>query len=78
MEVRIGVQWSSRELEIEMADDANADAIAKNIEDAVSGGGMLWLTDTRGRRVGVPADRISYVELGSDASARRVGFGLSG
>ena len=77
MEVRIGVQWSSRELEIEMADDANADAVAKEIEDAISGGGMLWLTDTRGRRVGVPAERIAYVELGSEASIRRVGFGLS-
>jgi hypothetical protein len=77
MEVRIGVQWSSRELEIEMADDADADAVAKEIEDAISGGGMLWLTDTRGRRVGVPAERIAYVELGSDASIRRVGFGLS-
>ena len=78
MEVRIGVQWSSRELEIEMADDTNPDAVVKEIEDAVSGGGMLWLTDTRGRRVGVPAERIAYVELGSDAASRRVGFGLSG
>ena len=77
MEVRIGVQWSSRELEIEMADDTDPDAVAKEIEDAISGGGMLWLTDTRGRRVGVPAERIAYVELGTDA-ARRVGFGLSG
>ena len=31
--------------------------------------------DLRGRRVGVPAARIAYVELGSSSSERIVGFG---
>ena len=36
---------------------------------------MLWLTDTKGRRVGVPADKIAYVEIAADAGGRKVGFG---
>jgi len=35
---------------------------------------MLWLTDRRGRRVGVPANRIAYVEI-ARGEERRVGFG---
>ena len=38
---------------------------------------MLWLTDKRGRRVGVPASRIAYVEFGSPAGERVVGFGAA-
>ncbi|HEU5308116.1 MAG TPA: DUF3107 family protein, partial [Acidimicrobiia bacterium] len=36
---------------------------------------VVWLTDTKGRRVGVPAARIAYVELDEDGSNKRVGFG---
>jgi hypothetical protein len=36
---------------------------------------VLWLTDTKGRRVGVPTDKLAYVELGEDNAAKRVGFG---
>jgi hypothetical protein len=38
---------------------------------------VLWLTDRKGRRVGVPASRIAYVELGTPASERVVGFGAA-
>ena len=39
---------------------------------------MLWLTDRRGRKVGVPADKVAYVDIGADAGERRVGFAASG
>jgi hypothetical protein len=35
---------------------------------------MLWLTDRKGRRVGVPSAKLAYVEIGAEASERRVGF----
>jgi hypothetical protein len=35
---------------------------------------MLWLTDRRGRQVGVPADKVAYVDLGPATSDRRIGF----
>jgi hypothetical protein len=37
----------------------------------------LWLTDKKGRRVGVPVDKIAYVEIVTDAGGRKVGFGAS-
>jgi hypothetical protein len=47
----------------------------KEIETALGEDTVLWLTDRKGRRVGVPAARIAYVELGSPSSERIVGFG---
>lgn len=76
MEVRIGVTQSPKEIEIDLGDDADAAAVAKQIEDALTGDlGVLWLTDRKGRRVGVPAGKVAYVEIGSPTEDRRVGFG---
>ncbi len=76
MEVRIGVTQSPKELEVDLGDDADAAAVAKSVEDALSGDlGVLWLTDRKGRRVGVPAAKLAYVEIGSANEERRVGFG---
>jgi hypothetical protein len=74
MEVRIGVVYTTRELTIEM--DDTPEKIAATIEGALSNGdAVLWLTDTKGRRVGVPANKIAYVEVAADAGGRKVGFG---
>jgi hypothetical protein len=37
---------------------------------------VLWLTDAKGRRVGVPTDKIAYIEVAGDAGERKVGFGV--
>ena len=74
MDVRIGVTQTPKEIELEMSDDA--DGVAKAVEAAVAAGDkILWLTDRRGRRVGVPAAKLAYVEIGSPSEERRVGFG---
>ncbi len=73
MQVRIGVIYSPREIEVDIPDDESAD-LADHIEKALGDGSpVLWLNDRRGRRVGVVADKVAYVEIGSD-SERRVGF----
>lgn len=75
MEIRIGVTYSPKELEIEMDDDAAGDALVEQISASVGEeGSMLWLTDKKGRRVGVPTAKLSYVEIGAPHSERRVGF----
>ena len=75
MEVKIGVVYTPRELILELDEDATS--VASTIESAFSKGDtMLWLTDSKGRRVGVPVDKIAYVEVGSDAADRQVGFGV--
>lgn len=71
MEVKIGVLHAPRELVIET--DAAATDVERQLEDAVKGEGVLALTDSRGRRIVVPAANIAYVEIGTGTSGT-VGF----
>ena len=76
MDVRIGVTQSPRELSIELADDTDRDELKSQIEAALGGSiDVLWVTDKRGKDVGVPAAKLAYVELGSAESGRPIGFG---
>ena len=76
MDIRIGVVYTSRELNLET--DDSVDGVTATIESAISAGdGVLWLTDKKGRRVGVPVDKIAYVEIVTDTGGRKVGFGAS-
>jgi hypothetical protein len=75
LDVRIGVTYTPKEIEVEVSDDTDRDQLIKTIEDAVSSDGrMLWLTDRRGRSVGIPSGKLAYVEIGADTGERRVGF----
>ena len=74
MEVRIGVVYTARELTVET--DDSVETVSAAIENALAKGDtLLWLDDTKGRRVGVPVDKIAYVEVATDAGGRKVGFG---
>ena len=74
MDVRIGVLHCPKELTLEVETDAAS--LEKLVNDALhTDGGVLWLTDEHGRRIGLPAERLAYVELDDDASTKRVGFG---
>jgi hypothetical protein len=74
MEVRIGVVHTAKELSFET--DAEPDAIVKTLEAAIAkGASLVWLEDGKGRKVGVPADKVGYVELVVDDGTRKVGFG---
>ena len=76
MEIRIGITYSPKEIEIELADDESGDKLIEEISASVGEeGSMLWLTDKKGRRVGIPTAKLSYVEIGAPRSGdRRVGF----
>lgn len=71
MEVKIGVQHAQRELVLDS--DSTPEDIEAKLVEAVSAGGVLRLSDVKGRTVVVPADKIAYVELGSPTSST-VGF----
>ena len=76
MDVRIGIMQTAKELDVELGSDVEREELIATIESALaSGDGVLWLTDKRGRRVGVPAARVAYVEVGALTDDRRVGFG---
>jgi hypothetical protein len=76
MDVRIGVTYSPKELDLDLGDDVDRDALKKSIEAALSDDdGVLWLSDKRGREVAIPSSKVAYVELGSPEDERRIGFG---
>ena len=76
MDVRIGVNYSPKEISVELADDADREALKKSVAAALaSDANVLWLSDKRGRDVAVPASKITYVEIGSDSATKPIGFG---
>lgn len=70
MRVRIGVSDASREIELEIDD---VDAFVDEAEEAIKGETVLWVTDTEGHKVGIPARKISYIDISPD-SRRSAGF----
>jgi len=70
MEVKIGVQQAARELSIDV--DLNADEIQDAVNQALDGG-VLALSDAKGRRVVVPGDKVAYVDISTSVSGQ-VGF----
>jgi hypothetical protein len=76
VDVRIGITHSPKELEVEMPEDAERDKVVADIEKLLkTGDGVLWLTDRKGRRIGVPVVKVAYVEVGAPSPERRGGFG---
>jgi hypothetical protein len=75
VDVRIGVTYTSKEIDVEFGDDADASKIKALIEKALGDeAGVLWLTDRKGRQVGVPVSKLAYVEIGAPGDGRRIGF----
>ena len=73
MEVKIGVQFATRELVLESAQ--SADEVAAAVTESLRADlGVLTLVDEHGKRILVPADKLAYVEIG-ESEQRRVGFG---
>ncbi|MFI7002673.1 DUF3107 domain-containing protein [Nocardia sp. NPDC050175] len=72
MEVKIGISDSPRELLI------NSSQTPEEVETLVSGalngsGGVVSLTDDKGRKFLIQASKVAYVEIGTVTSGR-VGF----
>jgi hypothetical protein len=71
VEVKIGVQHAPRELVVET--DASPEDIEAQLTEAVTSSSLFRFTDTRGRTIAVPGDKIAYVEIGGGV-AGTVGF----
>jgi uncharacterized protein DUF3107 len=72
VEVKIGVQNVAREITFET--DTSSQEVAKAVAEALDKGGVLTLTDDKGRQVIVPGNVLGYVFLG-ESERRGVGFG---
>ena len=71
MEVRIGVVHTPKELTLDL--DGGVDEAFKTIDKAIKGGEtMVWLIDTKGRRVGVALDKLAYVEVDAQGIVRAI------
>ena len=78
VDVRIGVTYSPKEIDVELGDDADPAKLRSEIDEVLGGSeGVLWLTDRKGRQVAVPVAKVAYVEIGSPSDDRRIGFGGS-
>lgn len=76
VDVRIGVTQAPREINIELAEDADRDDLKSRVEAALAGdSAVLSIIDKRGNETFVPAAKIAYVELGSQEGSRSIGFG---
>lgn len=72
MEIKIGIRQAVRELTVET--EASAAAVEADFTAALADSGVLVLTEEKGRRILVPANQITYLDLGQE-KARPVGFG---
>ena len=72
MRVRIGIT-DSRQIELDVEDE---DAFKAEVETAFTEGSsrVLWVTDTKQRSVGIPVDKIAYVEMELSEERPNVGF----
>jgi hypothetical protein len=75
MDVRIGITQSTQVIELELG-EVDHDALRQQVDEALGNAdGVLWLTDRKGKEVGVPSSRVSFVELRPMDADRRIGFG---
>jgi hypothetical protein len=71
MEVKIGVIHATRELTIDTSLEAGD--VEEQVRTALAEGGVLSLTDTKGRRLVVPGEKLAYVDI-STSTVGTVGF----
>ena len=74
MEIRIGVSQSIKEIDLDLGDvdrDKVMADITKTLADETA---ILWLTDKKGKTIGVPSAKVAYIEIGAQAEERKVGF----
>jgi hypothetical protein len=71
VEIRIGIVNAPRELSFESS--LPAEQLTGQVKTALTSGGVLELTDDKGRLYVVPTAGIAYVEFGTEES-RRIGF----
>jgi hypothetical protein len=75
VDVRIGVSQTAKEIDVELPDGVDADSVKSTLDKALADGGSFWLTDKKGRQVGIPAEKIAYIEIGRPDDGRHIGFG---
>jgi len=77
VDVRIGVTYSMREIELELDDQVDRDELKEHIAEALADDGkVLWMTDKSGREIAIPSNKVAYLEIGHPAEQRSIGFSV--
>ena len=67
---------SSQIIEVDMDDETDRTALQAQVQAVLTGtDAVLTLVDRKGKELSVSAARVGWVELGSIADDRRIGFG---
>tara|TARA_B100000959_G_scaffold229963_1_gene245814 strand:+ start:4094 stop:4324 length:231 start_codon:yes stop_codon:yes gene_type:complete len=75
VDIRIGVSETPKEITVELSDKTDLKKLKKDIDSALSEeNSLFWLTDIKGRQVGIPTNKIAYVDIGAAGSGNPVGF----
>lgn len=74
MNVRIGVVDTTKELVLELSPDMNAENLRSDAEAAIVEGSVLWLTDVKGRIVGIPTTKLAYIDFDPGDETKTFGF----
>ncbi|WP_116045228.1 DUF3107 domain-containing protein [Amycolatopsis palatopharyngis] len=76
MEVKIGIKDTPRELVV--ASGQTSDEVEALVSEALNADdGLFRISDEKGRKFLIPADRIAYVEIAA-SDVRKVGFAVGG
>ena len=76
MDVRIGLVDSVRDLEVELPEDTDVDALKAQVADLITRvDGTLWLTDRKGNQFAVAGPKVTFVAIGTSTEKGRIGFG---
>lgn len=72
MKVKIGVADADRVVEVETEDPAS---IRQMVDKAFAASEeVLWFEDTKKRLVGIPRNKVAFVEIEQEPDSRSVGF----
>ena len=76
MDVRIGLAQSVRELELELSDDTDVEALKADVAQVLADdAAVLWLTDKKGTQVAIAGGKVTFISLGTAETKRGIGFG---
>jgi hypothetical protein len=72
LKVRIGIAETNKVVEFDIDDPTGFE---ESVESAYSGeSSLLWFEDSKRRRVGIPRERLGFVEIETEATSPSVGF----
>ncbi len=76
MDVRIGMSETNQIIEVDLDDETDREVLQTQVQEVLTGEAPIFkLVDRRGKELAVAGNRVAWIELGSAANDRRIGFG---